>query len=125
VTLYVQRVTLYDMRSTPHTARFPDDVWEAAKTRAAREHRTMTDVLVRLLREWGTGETDVPVSLPARLVAAGDGAPEVPAAPALAVAGGGGGRGAVSKPARGGRDGCLHPGVGRKQRCPACGMYNV
>jgi NRPS condensation-like uncharacterized protein len=36
------------------TVRVPDDIWHAAKTRAAEHGETVTDVLLRALRAYNT-----------------------------------------------------------------------
>lgn len=39
------------------TVRVPDDVWQAAKTRAAEQGETVTDVLLRALRQYNKETT--------------------------------------------------------------------
>jgi hypothetical protein len=44
-------------KTTSAHFRIPVDVLGPARTRAAAEHRTLTDVVVRYLREYGSGIT--------------------------------------------------------------------
>lgn len=101
------------MAVTPRfSVRIPAEVRSAAEARAEREHRTLSDVIVRLLRTYG-GEDQ----------AAG----EVGRAPLeRMLADGVVTRASVLPPkASGEPPECRHPGVRPKNRCPACGGYNI
>lgn len=41
-----------DTHTPPRSMRIPNDLWEAAKAKAAREGRTVTDVVVERLRRY-------------------------------------------------------------------------
>jgi len=97
--------------TTPTHFRIPGDVLTAARARAAAEHRTLTDVVVRYLREYGSEAEPEPPPRPApkRKTAA--------ARPAPAIA--------AEVPEPRATRACTHPGTARKARCIKCGQYNL
>ena len=99
-------------KTTPAHFRIPDDVLAAAKARAESEYRTLTDVVVRHLREYGSEHAEPePPSRPAPKQKR----PAARPAPAIGAE--------VAEPAA--TRTCIHPGTARKARCIKCGRYNL
>lgn len=67
-------------RAKGFNVRIPGDVLSAAKARAASEHRSLADVIVRFLREYGQMRAGVPNEVP--VPPAGGGQRIVSSAPA-------------------------------------------
>ena len=41
----------------PRSIRIPDEIWQAAKARAAREGTTVTAIIMKALRRYGAGHS--------------------------------------------------------------------